>query len=74
MPQPPEQVDGATRGTATDVGVTDMEGIEGLAIGGYRITEAVGPRNVEGGERVASAWDELSAGRDPTDVGPDQRT
>ncbi|HSF97657.1 MAG TPA: Trp biosynthesis-associated membrane protein [Ornithinibacter sp.] len=29
-----------------------------------------GPR----GERVASAWDELSAGRDPTDVGPDSHT
>ena len=31
--------------------------------------EAAGPR----GERVASDWDELSAGRDPTDVGPDAR-
>ncbi|HEX6917840.1 MAG TPA: Trp biosynthesis-associated membrane protein [Phycicoccus sp.] len=29
-----------------------------------------GPR----GERVASAWDELSAGRDPTDVGEDPPT
>jgi uncharacterized membrane protein (TIGR02234 family) len=29
--------------------------------------DVAGPR----GERVASAWDELSAGRDPTDVGPD---
>lgn len=29
-----------------------------------------GPR----GERVASDWDELSAGRDPTDVGPDAPT
>ncbi len=29
-----------------------------------------GPR----GERVASAWDELSAGRDPTDVGEDRPT
>ena len=27
---------------------------------------SAGPR----GERVASDWDELSAGRDPTDVGP----
>lgn len=26
------------------------------------------------GERVASDWDELSAGRDPTDVGEDRRT
>ena len=32
--------------------------------------EAAGPR----GERVASDWDELSAGRDPTDVGPDAPT
>jgi len=31
---------------------------------------AAGPR----GERVASDWDELSAGRDPTDVGPDAPT
>ncbi len=29
-----------------------------------------GPR----GERVGSDWDELSAGRDPTDVGPDRTT
>jgi hypothetical protein len=29
-----------------------------------------GPR----GERVTSAWDELSAGRDPTDVGEDRPT
>ena len=33
-------------------------------------TDAAGPR----GERVASDWDELSAGRDPTDVGPDAPT
>lgn len=26
------------------------------------------------GERVGSAWDDLSAGRDPTDVGDDRRT
>ena len=26
------------------------------------------------GERVSSAWDDLSAGRDPTDVGEDRRT
>lgn len=32
--------------------------------------DAAGPR----GERVASDWDELSAGRDPTDVGPDAQT
>jgi uncharacterized membrane protein (TIGR02234 family) len=32
--------------------------------------ETAGPR----GERVASDWDELSAGRDPTDVGPDAPT
>ena len=32
--------------------------------------EAAGPR----GERVASDWDELSAGRDPTDVGPEPPT
>ena len=31
---------------------------------------SAGPR----GERVASDWDELSAGRDPTDVGPDGPT
>ncbi|MFL6150760.1 MAG: Trp biosynthesis-associated membrane protein, partial [Ornithinibacter sp.] len=31
---------------------------------------AAGPR----GERVASDWDELSSGRDPTDVGPDAPT
>ena len=31
-----------------------------------RRAEVAGPR----GERVASDWDELSAGRDPTDVGP----
>lgn len=33
-------------------------------------TDVAGPR----GERVTSDWDELSAGRDPTDVGPDDRT
>ena len=33
-------------------------------------TDVAGPR----GERVASDWDELSAGRDPTDVGPDGPT
>lgn len=33
-------------------------------------SDVAGPR----GERVASAWDELSAGRDPTDVGPDTST
>jgi len=32
--------------------------------------DVAGPR----GERVASDWDELSAGRDPTDVGPDAPT
>ncbi|WP_377642861.1 Trp biosynthesis-associated membrane protein [Oryzobacter terrae] len=32
--------------------------------------DVAGPR----GERVGSAWDELSAGRDPTDVGPDRQT
>ena len=32
--------------------------------------DVAGPR----GERVASDWDELSAGRDPTDVGPDGPT
>ncbi len=32
--------------------------------------DAAGPR----GERVASDWDELSAGRDPTDVGPEGPT
>ena len=32
--------------------------------------DAVGPR----GERVSSAWDELSAGRDPTDVSEDRPT
>lgn len=32
--------------------------------------DVAGPR----GERVASDWDELSAGRDPTDVGPDRPT
>ncbi|HYN65504.1 MAG TPA: Trp biosynthesis-associated membrane protein [Ornithinibacter sp.] len=32
--------------------------------------DVAGPR----GERVASDWDELSAGRDPTDVGPDAST
>ena len=32
--------------------------------------DVAGPR----GERVASDWDELSAGRDPTDVGPDRTT
>ena len=31
---------------------------------------AAGPR----GARVASDWDELSSGRDPTDVGPDAPT
>lgn len=41
----------------------------------YEVNEAAGvavagPR----GERVASDWDELSAGRDPTDVGPDAST
>ena len=35
-----------------------------------------GPEQVAGprGERVASDWDELSAGRDPTDVGPEPPT
>ncbi len=33
-------------------------------------SDVAGPR----GERVASDWDELSAGRDPTDVGPDAPT
>ena len=32
--------------------------------------DVAGPR----GERVASQWDELSAGRDPTDVGPEPPT
>jgi uncharacterized membrane protein (TIGR02234 family) len=32
--------------------------------------EVAGPR----GERVTSQWDELSAGRDPTDVGPEPPT
>jgi uncharacterized membrane protein (TIGR02234 family) len=32
--------------------------------------QVAGPR----GERVASDWDELSAGRDPTDVGPEAPT
>jgi uncharacterized membrane protein (TIGR02234 family) len=32
--------------------------------------DVAGPR----GERVASDWDQLSAGRDPTDVGPDAPT
>ena len=41
----------------------------------YEVPEGVagdvaGPR----GERVTSDWDELSAGRDPTDVGPDAPT
>ena len=41
----------------------------------YEVTDdtapdTAGPR----GERVSSDWDELSAGRDPTDVGPDART
>jgi hypothetical protein len=36
------------------------------AAGGH----VAGPR----GERVGSDWDELSAGRDPTDVGPDRTT
>ena len=40
----------------------------------YEVAEpgaaVAGPR----GERVASDWDELSAGRDPTDVGPDAPT
>jgi len=44
----------------------------------YERTEAAGGAGgaVAGprGERVASDWDELSAGRDPTDVGPDAPT
>ncbi len=37
---------------------------------------AAGEGHVAGsrGERVSSAWDDLSAGRDPTDVGDDRRT
>ena len=35
-----------------------------------RAEEVAGPR----GERVTSQWDELSAGRDPTDVGPEPPT
>ena len=34
------------------------------------VDDVAGPR----GERVRSDWDELSAGRDPTDVGPDGPT
>lgn len=34
------------------------------------VADVAGPR----GERVSSDWDELSAGRDPTDVGPDAPT
>jgi uncharacterized membrane protein (TIGR02234 family) len=37
---------------------------------GATASDVAGPR----GERVRSDWDELSAGRDPTDVGPDAPT
>jgi uncharacterized membrane protein (TIGR02234 family) len=37
---------------------------------GATASDVAGPR----GERVRSDWDELSAGRDPTDVGPDGTT
>jgi uncharacterized membrane protein (TIGR02234 family) len=37
---------------------------------GGTASDVAGPR----GERVRSDWDELSAGRDPTDVGPDGPT
>ena len=37
---------------------------------GTTASDVAGPR----GERVRSDWDELSAGRDPTDVGPDGPT
>ena len=40
----------------------------------YEVADAGAPVAGPRGERVASAWDELSAGRDPTDVGPDPRT
>ena len=40
----------------------------------YEVSDAGGDVAGPRGERVASAWDELSAGRDPTDVGPDTRT
>jgi len=40
----------------------------------YEVSDAGSPVAGPRGERVASAWDELSAGRDPTDVGPDSRT
>jgi len=53
--------------------------VRGLRVWGgpssrYEVADAGGPVAGPRGERVASAWDELSAGRDPTDVGPDQRT
>ena len=52
--------------------------VRGLRVWGgpssrYEVADAGGPVAGPRGERVASAWDELSAGRDPTDVGPDQR-
>ncbi|GAA4402266.1 hypothetical protein GCM10023168_12580 [Fodinibacter luteus] len=42
----------------------------------YEVPDAGAGADVAGprGERVGSDWDELSAGRDPTDVGPDERT
>jgi uncharacterized membrane protein (TIGR02234 family) len=40
----------------------------------YEVSDAGSPVAGPRGERVASAWDELSAGRDPTDVGPEPRT
>lgn len=53
--------------------------VRGLRVWGgpssrYEVGDAAAPVAGPRGERVASAWDELSAGRDPTDVGPDPRT
>lgn len=39
-------------------------------VAGATASDVAGPR----GERVRSDWDELSAGRDPTDAGPDGTT
>ncbi|KAK4045509.1 hypothetical protein OUZ56_033133 [Daphnia magna] len=54
MPQPPEEVDGGARGTATDVSIAHMEGVESLAIGGNGRAEAVGPRTIKSRKRIAS--------------------
>ena len=69
-------------GRAASPAVVALVGLAGAVVGmrrwggpsqRYEVPERRRPPTSAGprGERVASDWDELSAGRDPTDVGPD---